>query len=205
MENYPFDTTGLTTETIERFYNAYQALKEKFHIHPTGHIDFNLQQFEVFKNCLNVSLRGSYVIKQDCGDSYLLFVEVHYKMADNKHASEYSEYQIWALAYVKNDFGRVLIRRETLTDKLLELIHPLELDFKEDRPFSSTFYVVVDDHHKAQKGMDRHFRNAVMDIRDNDFMIEVVEHTLIIGNYDPIIAEKSIHLGEFVERIAALC
>jgi hypothetical protein len=205
LENYAFDTAGLTAETTERYNDTYKALKENFSIQPTGHIDFNLKQFEVFKNCLDVQVKGSYVIKQDCGDSYILFVEVKYKLAGEKAGTHHQEHQVWGLTYLKKDFGRVLIRRETLTDKILELIHPLELDFKEDKPFSNTFYVVVDDHTKAESGMDRNFRNAVMDIRDNDFMIEVVEHTLIIGNYDPIISEKSIHLAEFVERIASLC
>jgi hypothetical protein len=99
----------------------------------------------------------------------------------------------------------VVIRRETLTDKLLELIHPHELDFEEDKPFSDTFYVVVNDYNKATTGMTRDFRNAVMDIRDNDFMIEIVDHTLLIGNYDPIIPEKSLHIAEFVERVAEAC
>ncbi|MDB5029763.1 hypothetical protein [Mucilaginibacter sp.] len=205
MENYPFDTAGLTTETIDRYNETYKALKVEFNILPTGHIDFNLEQFEVFRNCLSVNLRGSFVIKQDCGDSYILFVEVHYKIGETREVSNHQEYQVWGLTYLKNNFGRAIIRRETLTDKLFELLHPLELDFKEDKAFSNTFYVVVNDHAKASTGMDRNFRNAVMDIRDNDFMIEVVDHTLIIGNYDPIIAEKSTHLAEFVERIASLC
>ncbi len=205
MENYPFDTVGLNSETIDRFHNTYKALKEKFNIQLTGHIDFQLEQFEVFKNCLDVKVKGSYVIKHDRSDSYILFIEVHYKLGDVKHATNHQEYQVWGLTYVKQNFGRVLIRRETLTDKILELMHPLELDFKEDKAFSDTFYVVVNDHVKAGLSMDRNFRNAVMDIRDNNFMIEVVDHTLIIGNYDPIVAEKSIHLGEFVARVAEGC
>jgi len=205
MENYPFDTVGLNSETIDRFYDTYKALKEKFNIQLTGYIDFNLEQFEVFKNCLDVNVKGSYVIKHERGDSYILFVEVHYKLGDVKHTTHHQEYQVWGLTYVKQNFGRVLIRRETLTDKILELMHPLELDFKEDKAFSDTFYVVVNDHVKAGLCMDRNFRNAVMDIRDNDFMIEVVDHTLIIGNYDPIVAETSIHLAEFVARVAEGC
>ena len=212
MENYPFDTVGLNSETIDRFDDAYKALKEKFNIQLTGHIDFNLKQFEVFRNCMDVNLRGSFVIKHERGDSYILFVEVryrlnetHYQTTGNYGSYEQYEYQVWGLTYVKQNFGRVLIRRETLTDKLLELIHPMELDFKEDKPFSNTFYVMVNDHLKASLAMNRNFRNAVMDIRDNDFIIEVVDHTLIIGNYDPVIPEKSIHIGEFVERIAELC
>src|ERR1700712_3589369 len=174
MENYPFDTTGLNTDTIDRFNKTYQALREEFKIEPTGHIDFDLHQFKAFRNCLDVNVRGSFVIKKDCGDSYILFVEVHFKIGE-KHISHHQEFQVWGLTYLKNNFGGVVIRRETLTDKILELIHPHELDFEEDKPFSNTFYVVVNDHSKASSCMNRDFRNAVMDIRDNDFMIEIVD------------------------------
>jgi len=204
MENYPFDTTDLNADTIDRFNKTYQALREEFKIEPTGHIDFDLHQFKAFRNCLDVNLRGSFVVKKDCGDSYILFVEVHFKIGE-KHITHHQEFQVWGLTYLKNNFGGVVIRRETLTDKILELIHPHELDFDEDKPFSNTFYVVVNDHTKASSCMNRDFRNAVMDIRDNDFMIEIVDHTLIIGNYDPIVPEKSIHIAEFVERLAGAC
>lgn len=204
MENYLFDTAGLNADTIDRFNATYKALKEEFNIHPTGHIDFDLPQFRAFRNCLDVNVRGSFVIKKDCGDSYILFVEVHFKVGD-KYINHHQEFQVWGLTYLKNNFGGVVIRRETLTDKIMELIHPHELDFDEDKPFSNTFYVVVNDHTKASSCMNRDFRNAVMDIRDNDFMIEIVDHTLIIGNYDPIVAEKSIHIAEFVERLAGAC
>jgi hypothetical protein len=204
MHNHPFDTTGLNDATINRFNETYSALKEEFQIQSTGHIDFNLPQFEVFKNSADVKVLGSYVIKRDCGDSYILFVEVQYKLGEND-VTPHQEHQVWGLTYLKHNFGGVFIRRETLTDRLLELVHPHELDFEEDKPFSRTFYVLVNDHAKATAGMNRDFRNAVMDIRDNDFMIEIVDHTLIIGNYDPIIPEKSLHIGEFVERIAEAC
>jgi hypothetical protein len=203
MQNCPFDTTGLTEATITRFTETYAALKEEFQIQPTGYIDFNLAQFEVFKHCATVKVLGSYVIKRDCGDSYILFVEVQYKIGDKQ--ANHQEHQVWGLTYLRPNFGGVFIRRETLTDKLLELVHPHELDFPEDKPFSSTFYVLVNDYAKATAGMDRNFRNAVMDIRDNDFMIEIADHTLIIGNYDPIVPEKSLHIAEFVERIAEAC
>ena len=105
----------------------------------------------------------------------------------------------------KKNFGRVLIRRETLADKFIELMHPVELDFKEDKPFSDTFYVLVNDHQKAVSAIDRNFRNAVMDIRGDDFIIEIVDHTLIIGNHKPVTAEKAIYLAEFVARVSSMC
>ncbi len=99
----------------------------------------------------------------------------------------------------------MLIRRETLADKIIELVHPVELDFEDDKPFSDTFYVLVNDHQKAINAIDRNFRNAVMDTRKDNFIIEVVEHNLIIGNTDPVSPEKAIYLAEFVSRVASSC
>lgn len=205
MDNLPFNTVGLCSEDIDRFHDTYKALKAKFNIEFTGHIDFHLDQFEIFKNYLDIDLRDSYVIKHLNNDSYIFFIETQSKNFGKGSIGGCLEHQTWALAYLKHDFGRVLIRRETLADKIIELIHPVELDFEEDKPFSDTFYVLVNDHQKAISAIDRNFRNAVMDIREDDFVIEIVEHTLIIGNQKPISPERAIHLAEFVARLSTLC
>jgi hypothetical protein len=185
MPDFPFDTVGLTPEEIDRLQQTYTALKDKFNIQLTGNINFQLEQFEVFKHCFDVNIRDSYVIKEDGNSSYVLFVETHSK--------------------TPNNFGRVLIRPETLRDKIVELIHPLEIDFKEDNAFSDTFYVVANDHDKAINGINRNFRNAVMDVREEDFIIEIVEHTLIIGSKKSITPDRAVHLAEFVARVAEKC
>ena len=207
MNNLPFNITGLCAEEIERLHETYKALKEKFSIQFTGHIDFHLEQFEVFKSYPNVIIRDCYVIKRDNNnDAYILFIETYSQtVGENGAITNHCEYQTWALAYLKNDFGRVMIRRETLTDKIKELIHPIELDFEEDKAFSDTFYVLINDHKKAVNAINRNFRNVVMDIREDDFAIEIVEHTLIIGNKKPITYEKAIYLADFVVRLASLC
>jgi len=206
MENYPFDTVNLGCDDIDRLYDIYKALKSKFNIELTGNIDFDLKQFEVFRHYFNVSLRGSYVIKHFDKESYILFIETHTRAMGQK-GGIYDTYEnhTWALAYLKRDFGRVLIRRETLTDKIIELVHPVELDFEEDKPFSDTFYVLVNDRQKAENAIERNFRNAVMDIREDDFVIEIVEHTLLIGNQQPVSPERAIYLAEFVARLSSIC
>jgi len=203
MSNLPFNTAGLCTEEIERLHETYKSLKEKFGIQFTGHINFHLDQFQTFKNYPKIEIRDCYVIKQDNNnDAYILFIETYSQnVSENGAIANLCEYQTWALAYLKNDFGRVMIRRETLADKIIELIHPIELDFEEDKPFSDTFYVLVNDHKKAANAINRSFRNAVMDIREDDFVIEIVEHTLIIGNKKPITYEKAIYLADFVVRL----
>ena len=206
MPDFPFDTVGLTSEEIERLQQTYKALKNKYDIQLTGNINFHLEQFEVFKYCFDVNLRDSYVIKQDNNSSYVLFLETHSKAPNSKaRVTDHCDCQTWALAYLKHNFGRVLIRPETLRDKIVELIHPLEIDFKEDKAFSNTFYVVANDHDKAINGINRNFRNAVMDVREDDFVIEIVDHTLIIGSKKTITPDRAVHLAEFVARVAESC
>jgi len=207
MDFVPFDTVGLTATQFDDFYQTYNSLKAKFNIQPTGKIDFHLDDFESFKSYTDVKLRGSFVIKECKNDCYILFVEVNYTtMGSGKAGCVYHEdHQTWAIAYLKQDFGRMLIRRETLTDKIVELVHPVEIDFADDKAFSDTFYVLANDYQKAISGMDRNFRNAVMDIRADNFVIEINEHSLLIGNSHAISPEKSLHLAEFIERIASLC
>jgi hypothetical protein len=206
MSSFPFDTNGLSGDEIDRFNDIYKALKSKFHIDLTGNIDFDLKQFELFRNYFEVNLRDSYLIKHFDKESYMLFIQTHTRTLGQK-GGLYDNYvnQTWALAYLRRDFGRVLIKRETLADKLIELVHPVELDFAEDKPFSDTFYVLVNDRQKAATAIDRNFRNAAMDIRGDDFVIEIVEHTLLIGNQKPISPERSIYLADFVARLSTIC
>jgi len=206
MDFVPFDTVGLSATDFDNFYQTYKALDEKFDIHPTGDIDFHLEDFEVFRQYRDTRLRGSFVIKNAKTDCYILFVETHYYSGSSRTGDHYAkEYQVWALAYVKHNFGRVLIRPETLADKIIELVHPIEIDFKEDKAFSDTFYVLANDADKAIPGIDRNFRNAVMDVRHDHFTIEIFDHTLIIGDRKLITPERSVHLSEFVSRLCSQC
>jgi hypothetical protein len=206
--DYPFDTINLSSETIDTFDDTYKLLKSKFRIEHTGDIDFHLEDFEAFKDCNSVNLKGSYVIKNARTDCYILFVEIHkVKRTSSKPPQlyDYYEYQSWALAYLKKDCGRALIRPETLADKLIELVHPVELDFDDDKAFSDTFYVLVNDRYKAESAMNRDFRNVVMDMRHEDVVIEIINHTLIIGHHRPIMPETTLKLAEFVVRLASNC
>jgi hypothetical protein len=206
MDNFPFDTVALTSDIIDQYNDTYEVLKAKFGIQLTNDINFQLEQFEVFRRYINVNVRGSFVIKQDDNnDCYIIFVETISRVNAKYGMVDVPKYQVWAIAYVKRNFGRMLIRRETLADKIIELVHPVELDFEEDKPFSDTFYVLVNDREKATQAIDRNFRNAVMDIRVDNFIVEVVEHSLIIGNYDPISPQKTVHLAEFITRICSHC
>ena len=206
--NYPFDTVGLNVEQIDLFQETYETLKTRYSIELSGNIDFQLSDFEVFRDCVAVNIKGSFTIKSARSDCYLLFVETS-KLATRGNRSpervKVVEYQVWALAFTKKDFGRVLIRPETLVDKIIELVHPVELDFDEDKAFSDTYYVLVNDRWKADVAMDRNFRNVALDVRHEDIVIEVIDHTLIIGYGKPVSPETAMNLADFVVRLCNNC
>jgi hypothetical protein len=206
MEKYPFDATGLSSTTIDLYNDTYTALKDRFDLQHTGSIDFQLEQFEVFKACKAVHIRGSFAIKQECNnDFYILFVESVASVQGKHERADKHEYQTWVLSFLKDDFDRVLIRRETIADKLIELVHPVELDFEDDKAFSDTFYVLVNDRNKAQRCITRNFRNAVMDTRHDELVVEIIGHTLVAGSQSFMLPGTALHLGEFAERICKSC
>ena len=204
MSTFLFDTAGLEAGYVESFDATCKALKQKHHIEVPGYINFQLDQFEVLKHCSEINTRNAYAIKDTGRDSYMLFLELCNNTIEKGEFHHHNQYQPWALTYLKHNFGRVIIRTETFVDKLKELLLPLELDFKEDRPFSKRFYVLTDDKNKAANAMTQPFRDAVMSIKETDFIIEIFEHTLIIGNRKPILPEHACYLAEFVTKVAAL-
>ena len=205
MDKILFDATVLTSTPTNHFEATSVALKEQFRIDIPGFIDFQLEQFEVLKHHQAINIRDTFAIKNACGDSYLLFLNVDTEHTPAKGPKTViTEYQPWALAYLKRDFGRVFIRTETIIDKIREIIFPIELDFKEDKPFSDRYYVLTDDKRKAEYAMTQEFRDAMMAIKQTDFVVEIFEHTLIIGNRKPITPENTLYLANFVARLAEL-
>ncbi|WP_374948317.1 hypothetical protein [Mucilaginibacter sp.] len=203
MNKLSFNATGLADVDITAFDATCNHLRENYRVDVPGYIDFQLEQFEVFNHYRNLNTRDAFAIKHTGADSYMLFLEMNPNSKSSKaELKHHQQYQPWALTYLKHNFGRVFIRTETLLDKIREMVFPIELDFKEDKPFSDRFYVLTDDKDKAHAGMTQQFRDAMMLIREIDFVVEIFEHTLIIGNRKPVAPEHACYLAEFVSRLA---
>ncbi|MBD1394949.1 hypothetical protein [Mucilaginibacter glaciei] len=205
MNKLSFDVAGLTPVDIDAFDATCNHLRENYRVEVPGDIDFQLEQFETFNHYKDLNIRDTYAIKHIGADSYMLFLEMNPNAKSTRaELKHHHNYQPWALTYLKQDFGRVFIRTETLLDKIREIVFPIELDFREDKPFSDRFYVLTDDKEKAHKAMTQQFRDAMMLIKETDFVVEIFEHTLIIGNRKPVAPEHACYLAEFVSRLANL-
>jgi len=105
---------------------------------------------------------------------------------------------------LKKDFGHVLIKPESFLDKLQEWIQPMELDFEDDPEFSRKFYVMTDEKEKAALAMDSDFRKAILEISESDFLIEIRDSQLVIGNRKTVEPESATVFAGFLNRISAV-
>jgi hypothetical protein len=207
MEKLPFDTTNLDAGDMQALEASYKAIKDNFKVSLTNNDVIKLKKFDVFSNYPDASIGGTLLINHPESGCYLTYVKVSTTIKTGRGpgaAISYYKYQLWASATLRNDFGRVIIRRETFVDKVLNMLHPVELHFNDDLTFNSRFYVVANDKEKATKAMTGNFRAAIMNIQLDDFMIEIVNSTLIIGSAQLITPEQAIYLAGFVSRLSVI-
>jgi len=202
MKNLPFDTVDLSADDVQVMEDAYKALKTKFNtgLPDTGFIN----RFELFNNEQEASVSGTFLLNYPSADSYLNFVKIHYNYTAGRSRVNNYKCQTWVFVNLKSAFGRVLIRKETLTDKILEMVHHTELKFSDDKVFSDNFYAAANDTAKALAGMTPAFRNVIKENMYLNFVIEINGTALVIRNNQPIDAEQTVHLAELASKIAAL-
>jgi hypothetical protein len=209
MHNLPFDTVGLDTDEVQALEDSYKALKAKFNIEVPGKANVHINKFELFNNSENSAISGVLLINPPVNSCYLTFIRSFYSYSAGGRGGgsqniSYYKNQAWAFVEMKKDFGRVLIRRETFTDRIMELVHPVEVKFTDDKVFTHYFYVVANDHEKAIEAITQDFRNVIKDNLNDDLVIEIVNYTLIVGSIKPITPELTIYLAEVANKIALL-
>lgn len=85
---------------------------------------------------------------------------------------------------------------------MLNLIHPVELHFKNDKEFNNKFNVVANDKDKATAAMTSNFRDVIRNIKMDDFVIEIMNNTLIIGNIQLIDPQQTIELAQIASKLS---
>jgi len=203
--NLPFDTIGLKDEDIQAFLITLDHLKSGFKAEFDGDFEFGIAGFDVFSNYQSINFKYAIDVSGDLDNSHITFPQIEYKFVGHKGGSHTAiEYQVWGIATLKKDFGHVIIKQETFIDKIIELIHPIELDFEDDKPFNQKFFVVTNDKEKAKLAMNPAFRNAIMEIDVDDFEIEIVNKDLVIGNRKPIDPETAFSFAKFLTKVSSL-
>lgn len=192
MENLPFDLIGLSSGDVQTLEDTYNLLKKNFTIGIPEDVDFPVNKFDLFSTSSDIKVGGILSVDGPV-KFYLVFIRVYYSSYGLKSVAryEYDSYKVWAYIKTNKDFGRSLIRHETFNDRIIGLIHPCELKFKDDKPFDRKFYVVCNDEQKASLAMNWNFRNAVMDMGDG-MLLETVDK--VSSSAATLISTLRIHL-----------
>jgi hypothetical protein len=207
MEELPFEIAGLVAADVQTLEETYDALRKEYNAGLPCNVELPLDKFDLFINNPAINVGGILPIAHPAGNCYIVFIRAHIYFNPRRGAGEiqdYYKYQVWGYIRSRKDCGRVLIRRETFADKLVGLLHPVELEFEDDKAFSHKFYVVTNDRDKALLSMGWNFRNAIMDIQDERMVIEIADNMLVIGNNQWLDKEDAIYLAEVASKLA-LC
>jgi len=208
MEDIPFETAGLVADDVRALELTYNELKKKFNIGLPCNVHLPVKKFDLFSNNPDLVVDGVLPIPHPVNNCYLAFMRIHIYYNPVRGGGEtvdYYRYQVWGFIQSKKNYGRALLRRETFADKLMGLIHPVELKFPDDQPFNHKFYVVSNDSEKTLLAMNYNFRNAVMDIASENIIIEITDDLLVMGDNCWLQPDEVITLAENVLKVASNC
>jgi hypothetical protein len=203
MQDLPFDITNIDADEVKALDATYLLLRAKFKVSISEDHTFNTGNFDVFSSIEPFNIGGTLLINHPESGCYLHFLKVPLQIDNGRGpAINYYKYQVWASATLRNDFGKMAIRRETIVDKVLDLVHPTELHFKDDPAFSKKFNVVAGDKQKAARSMTKAFRNVVADIGKSDWEIEIVNSSMVIGSTQPVDPKLTVYLAEAAAKFS---
>ena len=140
-------------------------------------------------------------------ECYLVFLKLRSYTTNKARSGEgldYFGYLGFALVRQKKDFGRALIRRETFTDRILSAIHPVQLEFEDDKAFSHRYYIVANDPEKAKAAMGFDFRNTLMNIDLDNDCIETNGSDMLITINNGLDSESAVRTVEMALKLAAV-
>jgi hypothetical protein len=208
-----FPTFDLTQTEVERITEVYNSIKASY---PEAGFNPDFQpQLSNYE-----AVRGSYT-SVECGPAlcldesagasnpgkYLCFVKLAYHIGGGGYIPSGPSWdtQTWGFAVLRQKYGHVLIRPETALDKIRELLHHAELHFEDDKAFSRQFYVLANEEEKARMLLGPALRGAIMSLRLRDFVIEVIDNLMIIGDNKSVDPATAAEIAAFLYRLSPTC
>ena len=110
-------------------------------------------------------------------DAHLLITEVSYSLRNGKFNIENTEPQLIGYKKLDNNYGHILIRPETLEDKISGLFIKTEIDFKNYPEFSSRYYFAGDNELSANSFATS--RRLELMEKQRELLVEVTGDILI--------------------------
>lgn|ERR1035437_9303430 len=141
-------------------------------------------------------------IKKNENSSYLLLLNLHYTFKGIRvpqSETNISEYELIGLVQLKKSYGKVLIRPETIEDKINDLFSHIDIDFDFDKKFSNRYCVEADNETQFRLNISKQFIETTGEIKGLE--IEIDDHILIVRLRKQYTLENGEIIAKFVTGI----
>lgn len=131
--------------------------------------------------------------------SYLVLLSINFvfkAVRNPQHQTQIIDQEMIGIAFLKKDYGKVLIRPETFADKISELFAPTEIDFEDHPVFSKNYYMLSNEPEKLKFIITNHFLDCIEKYRGLE--IEIAGNILVVRLRKNVTAENALSIAEFL-------
>ncbi len=202
MNNLPFVSYTMSEPQVQLVLKIHEELRKNYAVAFDLDFPFDMKPFASFETNEIFDSGPFLKITNPRRIFHLGFIQLGYQIPAARQARSYfREFQQWGILNLSKDYGHILIKPETMLDKVHELIHHIELDFDDDPEFSKKYYILTDDKTKADLYLTPSFRDQIKAITAPDFIVEILGNQLIIGNKKLIDLESALTFVEFLDKL----
>ena len=161
-----------------------------------------ISRFNSLVNYSLVLLTEAVEISKNGNVSYLLLLNLNTTFKGVKvpqSESRISEYELIGVAVLKKNYEQVLIRPETIEDKLNDLFAHTDIDFDFDKQFSKKYCVEATNEELLRMNISAHFLEAIREV--DGLEIEIDGKILIARLRKPFTPENGELIAKFITEI----
>ena len=181
-------------EELQKNYN-FSETEDIFGVIP-GEL---LNSFVMFSGYRDLDLYEWFKVEINGNVFYFGTLEVEYTWKESRYPSSEREFQNFIIKRLDFNYGKFMIRPETIQDKVQEIFVKSEIDFDDHPGFSSRYYFVAED-----KGLARSFasdRRISLIEMQRELYVEINNNMLLAKfarsvNYDDCLS--LLELGELL-------
>ena len=162
----------------------------------------NLSRFETFENYSLALLTEAVEINKNGNSSYLLLLNLQTTVKGVRipqNGTTISDYELIGLAVLKKKYGMVLIKPETIEDKINDLFSHVDIDFDFDKEFSKKYCVIANNESLFRNNISTQFIKTIRDV--NGLEIEMNDNILIVRLRKQYTAENGEIITKFITGI----
>lgn len=193
----------LSAEEADNIAQSLKLIHASFDLKEGDPSEIKFGSFQAFSHYRDVYPHLLLFLSKGNHQPFVAFTQVEYNLPPSrKRPTVYREYQTWAGIKLRHNYGNLLIRHETMRDKLNELFEAEEINFDMDSGFCNRFFVLADNESKAHHLLNSTVRQQIMALPFSHLEIEVRNSTLIVGNKKTVVPEEALLLTRFVHAVS---